>query len=53
LETLLYREEILVERELAAGRPVERRSDAPAWAILQVKVVTAKPVEVKQKTRAA
>jgi hypothetical protein len=50
LETLAYQEEQLVLAELAAGRPVERRSDAPAWAILGVRVVQtpAQPVETRK-----
>jgi hypothetical protein len=39
LETLAYQEETLVVQALARGESVERRSDAPAAAILGVRVV--------------
>jgi hypothetical protein len=52
---LEYVEEQLVLAELAAGRPVERRSDASPAAVLQARVVVAKPVttpaEKQQKVR--
>jgi hypothetical protein len=48
LETLAYLEEALVEQALAKGEAIERRSEAPAWAILGVKIVTAKAVERKR-----
>jgi hypothetical protein len=44
----------LVAQALAKGEAVERRSDAPAWAILQVKVAAQKPTLVEtRKARAA
>ena len=43
IEQLEYIEEQLVLAELEAGRPVERRSDASPAAILQARVVVAKP----------
>jgi len=36
---LQYVEEALVRQALPKGEAVERRSDAPAWAILQVRDV--------------
>jgi hypothetical protein len=48
IEQLERIEEALVLRELAAGRPVERRSDASPAAVLQVKVAEKPAVEAKK-----
>jgi hypothetical protein len=42
----------LVEQALAKGEAVERRSDAPAWAILQVRIAQAKPAPVPVERKA-
>jgi hypothetical protein len=39
----------LVEQALAKGEAVERRSEAPAWAILQVRIAQAKAVETRKR----
>jgi hypothetical protein len=43
----------LVEQALAKGESVERRSNAPAWAILGVKIAQAKlaPAPVEKQTK--
>jgi hypothetical protein len=43
----------LVEQALARGKAVDRRSDAPAWAILQVRMAQAQQLRRKAEKRVA